>query len=119
MSQSEKRQKTELIQVRATPDEKRQLQKRAAAFDVSVGELVRQIIFGATPKAKVDQQAILELAEMRADLGRLGGLLKGWLGGSFPDAPAPDKKQVRDLLHEIQKVESNVLDAVKRVSAVK
>src|SRR5476649_1987179 len=94
---SENRVKTELIQVRATPDEKAMLKTRAAAFGISVGELCRQTIFGAKPKSLVDQQAIQALADARADLGRIGGLLKGWLGPrEFPDAPYRGKEDARD-----------------------
>ena len=99
---SESRKKTELIQVRATPDEKAFLQARATAFGVSVGELCRQTIFAAIPKSRVDQDAVLALATTRADLGRFGGLLKGWLAGSFPNAPRPNLEQVRDLLKQLE-----------------
>lgn len=113
---SESRKKTEMIQVRATPEEKSSLKQRAEAFGISVGELCRATIFGAKPKSKTDQHAIAELAATRADLGRLGGLLRGWLGGSaFPDAPTPDRKPVRELLREIEAAEKAVLVAVKNL----
>lgn len=110
---SESRKKTELIQVRATPDEKAFLQARAAAFGVSVGELCRQTIFAAIPKSRVDQDAILELATTRADLGRFGGLLKGWLAGSFPNAPRPELEQVRNMLKQLEACQASVVNTVK------
>lgn len=116
---SENRKKSELIQVRATPDEKAALRKRADAFSVSVGELCRETIFRTKPSSKTDQQAIAELVATRADLGRLGGLFRGWLGGeAFPIAPmAPDRKPVRELLNEIEVAEKAVLAAVKKLVA--
>jgi len=113
VARSESRQKTELIQVRATPEEKEQLKTRAAAFGVSMGELCRQTIFGAKPKSRVDQNAIQELAATRADLGRIGGLLKGWLAGSFPAAPRPSTEQVRVLLKQIEASQVTVIASVK------
>lgn len=110
---SESRKKTELIQVRATPDEKAFLQARAAAFGVSVGELCRQTIFAAIPKSRVDQDAILELAATRADLGRFGGLLKGWLAGSFPNSPRPELEPVRNLLKQLESCQASVVNTVK------
>lgn len=110
---SESRKKTELIQVRATPEEKEILRARAAAFGVSVGELCRQTIFATAPKSRVDQNAIQELATTRADLARVGGLLKGWLVGSFPAAPRPDVGQVRDLLKQIETSQATVVACVK------
>lgn len=110
---SESRKKTELISVRATPEEKKQLKARAQAFGVSLGELCRRTIFGAQPKAQVDQDAIEELAMTRADLGRLGGLLKGWLAGSFQGAPRPDIIQVRDLLKKLEAGQATVIHVLK------
>lgn len=119
MSHSENRLKTKLIQVRATPEEKDKLKARAVAFGISMGELCRQIIFGAKPKSKTDQDAIRELAAMRADLGRLGGLLKGWLSDSFPAAPTPDRNQVRELLENIQAAQLKIVGVVSAISKEK
>lgn len=119
MSTSELRHKTKLIQVRATPEEKAKLKSHAAAFGISMGELCRQAIFGSTPKSKTDQNAIHELAATRADLGRLGGLLKGWLAGSFHQVPpAPQTHaEVVSLLHEIESAQKRVVDAFTQISA--
>lgn len=116
-ARSESRQKTELIQVRATPAEKASLKQRAAAFNVSVGELCREAIFRSVPKSKVDQDAIQELAATRAGLGRLGGLLKGYLTDSFPVGTPPPKTKtsVVALLHEIETTQKLVVDIVKEV----
>lgn len=117
-ARSESRLKTELVQVRATPEEKERLRARAAAFGISMGELCRQSIFKATPRSKTDQGAIAELASSRADLGRLGGLLKGWLSGAF-DRSAPDIKSRDDviaLLRQIETGQTRVLAAVKKVA---
>lgn len=113
IQRSESRQKTELIQVRATPAEKEQLQAHANAFGISMGELCRRAIFGVKPKSRVDQNAIQELAVSRADLGRVGGLLKGWLAGSFPAAPRPDIDQVRALLKQLEASQAAVIASVK------
>ena len=115
---SESRKKTELIQVRATPLEKGKLKSCAAAFGISMGDLCRQSIFGSTPKSMTDQDAISELAVTRADLGRLGGLLIGWLSGSFPQGvpiPKPNSDVVK-LLREIESAQKLVADAVKKVA---
>lgn len=110
-TRSESRQKTELIQVRCTPDEKAQLKARAAVFGISVGELCRQAIFNAVPKSKTDLNAIHELATTRADLGRLGGLFKGWLAGAFEETPPPGPKttaEIGRILREIDATKTKV-----------
>jgi len=106
------------IQVRATLEEKAMLKARAAAFGISVGELVRETIFRTTPHSKTDQDAICELAATRADLGRLGGLLKGWLAGSFiQDSPVPKTHaNVEALLLEIEAAQKLVVEAFKKVA---
>lgn len=115
---SESRKKTMLIQVRATPEEKKKLNARAVAFGISMGELCRQAIFGAIPKSKTDQNAIDELASTRADLGRLGGLLKGWLSGSFPQVcpTLQTHSDVVKLLREIEAAQKAVVVAFKTLA---
>ena len=117
-TRSESRQKTELIQVRCTPDEKAALKARAAAFGISMGELCRGTIFGTKPKSKIDQEAIQELANARADLGRLGGLFKGWLGGSFERGKrGPNTRaEIRRLLDDIELAEAKVIASVKKLT---
>lgn len=115
---SESRKKTKLIQVRATPEEWMQLKALAAEFGVSVGELCRRTIFSSVPKSLADQSAILELAVLRGDLGRMGGLLKGWLYGSFPQ-PAPalgNHTDVFRLLDEIKATQKKIVETSNKVS---
>ena len=120
-TRSESRQKTELIQVRCTPEEKAALKARAAAFGISMGELCRGTIFGAKLKSKTDQDAIDELAETRADLGRLGCLFKGWLAGSFErGTPGPKTRaEIRRILDDIELTELKVRDSANRLAGNK
>lgn len=111
-SGSETRVKILTFGVRCTPEEKASLQARAVAFGISMGELCRETIFGTRPKSKTDQSAVAELLATRADLGRLGGLLKGWLAGVFPVAPPPEHDQVRALLHDIEAAQKKVIATV-------
>jgi len=117
-TRSESRQKTEMIQVRCTPEEKEMLRDRAIAFGCSMGELCRETIFRTRPKSKMDQQAVLELAQARADLGRLGGLFKGWLAGSFEvGQPGPKtKEEIKRLLAQIEETQLSVLQTVKTMA---
>lgn len=113
-TRSESRQKTELVQVRCTPDEKAQLKGRAAVFGISVGELCRQAIFNAVPKSKTDLNAIKELAATRADLGRLGGLFSGWLKGAFEEVAPPGPKTTAEIGRILREIDAtkNKVDAV-------
>ncbi|WP_263770122.1 plasmid mobilization protein [Propionivibrio soli] len=117
-TRSESRQKTKLIQVRATPEEKERLRARASAFGISMGELCRQTILAATPRSTTDQAAIAELAATRADLGRLGGLLKGWLSGAFekPVPPLHARGEIVVLLREIDATQAVIKETAKKVA---
>lgn len=106
---------TETIQVRATRKEKALLKAQAMAFGISVGQLVRETIFRTKPQSKTDLEAIQTLAKTRADLGRVGGLLKGWLAGAFPNSQQPDHAQIRALLSKIENSQTDVLNAVKKL----
>lgn len=119
VARSESRIKTKLIQVRATPEEKENLKNRAADFNVSMGELCRKAIFSSIPKSKADQSAISELAATRSDMGRLGGLLKGFLSGAFPQGtPAPKVlPDVVKLLREIDAAQKLVVESAKKVAS--
>lgn len=115
---SETRQKTELIQVRATPEEKAMLKARAAAFGVSMGELCRRVMFATKPKAKTDQVAVAALSDARAEMGREGGLLKGWLSGAFPNAPAltpDDRIELRALLKKIDSGQDKMVELARKI----
>ena len=84
-----------------------------------MGELCREVIFSATPRSKTDRDAIAELARTRADLGRLGGLLKGWLAGAF-EKPVPDiqtRNDVIALLRQIEAVQASIAEIAKKVVA--
>lgn len=115
---SESRIKVLTIGVRVTPEEKEKLKKRAESFGVSMGELCRRSIFDAIPISKVDQIAIDELAATRADLGRLGGLLKGWLAGKFTQPPPSLKgrDEVVRLLDEIRAAKNKAVEAFHKLS---
>lgn len=78
---SEQRKRDKLIQVRVNAEEWEMIAAKAAAFGYhsSRAALLRDLALGVEPKSTLDQQAILELLRVNADLGRLGGLLKHWL----------------------------------------
>ena len=49
---------------------------QAGRASLSISAFVRAVCLGHEIKSTVDQDAILTLARMNGDLGRLGGLLK-------------------------------------------
>lgn len=71
--------KTEKVRVACSKDEKREIELKAKAYNMSVSQYLRQLGLGYPIKSKVDQMTLVQLANLQADLGRLGGLFKMWL----------------------------------------
>ena len=76
---SENRRRQHLIPVRVSAAERDAIRANAEAHSLAPSSYMRQRALGHRPKITVDQQAIHELARLRGDLGRLGGLLRMWL----------------------------------------
>ena len=76
---SEKRKRSPMIGVRVTLEEKAIIQKKASQCSKKPGTYLRDLGLGKTIKSTVDAQAFLEISKLRADLGRVGGLVKAWL----------------------------------------
>ena len=67
------------IKVWVLPSEKAAIQAKAAAHTLSDSAYLRALGLDMPLRSTLDQEAILELAKINGDLGRLGGLLKVWL----------------------------------------
>lgn len=76
---SETRKKTRIVRVRVTPQEWDSIESLADTCSLSVPEFMRQMALGYTPKSTLDQQAVLEMAQVNGDMGRVVGVLKLWL----------------------------------------
>lgn len=109
---SESRQRTKLYPVRFFPEEFAEAERKAQAFSYSsVAALVRDLINDIEPTSTLDQQAIIELAKINGDLGRLGGLLKHWLQkkGATPGQAI----DIRGLLKDIQHTQAQLAARIK------
>lgn len=67
------------VKVWCLPEEKFLIQELAKKHGLSASSYLRNLGIGNPVESSMDQQAILELARINGDLGRLGGLLKMWL----------------------------------------
>jgi len=67
------------LRVPVLPDEEIEIKANAARAGLSIAEYLRRLGLGYQLTTTIDQQSILELSKINADLGRLGGLLKLWL----------------------------------------
>jgi hypothetical protein len=76
---SDRRRRTELLQVRVSEDELRTIMDHAASCGITSAEYLRRLGTGYTPASKLDQITVRDLCKVAADMGRLGGLLKLWI----------------------------------------
>jgi hypothetical protein len=109
----ERRERRRPLRVVVSASERVLIVERAAAACLSVSAYLRNLGVGWEPKSTLDHQAILALARINADQGRLGGLLKLWLserpgqGASTVDA--------RRLLGEIEAAQRELRKLLERL----
>ena len=73
------RQRVKQLQVPVLPAEAIAIKANAAQCGLPVAAYLRTLGLQHQPKTVLDGDAVLELARINGDLGRLGGLLKMWL----------------------------------------
>lgn len=61
------------------PEEESAIKTNADRAGLSIAEYLRRVGIGHQIRGVIDEQKVLELAKVNADMGRLGGLLKLWL----------------------------------------
>ena len=94
-------------------DEYESVSKMAAAAGIPISNFIRKVCLGQEIKSFEHETFKLELIKTRADLGKLGGLLKAALGLNRPDEL--NHSEVRRLLNEIGKVQRKLSDAVVKI----
>lgn len=109
--QPAKRDKNRALKVLVTPNERRQIERRAQGVSLTVSAYLRALGLGYAPKSTLDEVAVLDLVQASADQGRLGGLLKLWLVQKpGQGAPAFD---VRRLLRQIEDAQARLKQIIK------
>ncbi|TVM14024.1 pirin [Oceanidesulfovibrio indonesiensis] len=97
-----------------TPEEYEQIIHQAEQYNLSVSAFVRKVALGE-PLPNVDYaKTRLELLRINADMGRLGGLFKFWLGDKDRSAQEATP-QLRELLHEIEKRQLELKEVVRQI----
>ncbi|MEB3286885.1 MAG: conjugal transfer protein TraJ [Vampirovibrionales bacterium] len=89
------------IEVWTTPEEKEAIEANAKRCrSRSTSEYLRELGQGFEPKSRFDQEFIKEIMALKADQGRLGGLLKLWLSERAGEGASV--KNVRSILNQIE-----------------
>ena len=96
------------LYVWATAEERAEIQRLARATGLSQSAYLRTVGLGYEPASAFDADAILALARIHADQGRLGGLLKLSLcRGASNDSS--------DLVRQLRETQAKLLEAIQRV----
>lgn len=106
-----------LIGVKCTPDEYQTISEKATFCAVKNATFLRNLALNYPVNSKVDQLAYLEIVKCRADLGRLGGLLKMWLSNKERRAGL-NEIDVRSLYKEIEEKQEKLLEIADRLLEV-
>ncbi|RRS29939.1 MAG: hypothetical protein P794_09455 [Epsilonproteobacteria bacterium (ex Lamellibrachia satsuma)] len=96
---------------RLTPEEYRTIHNKAKATGYTSSEYMRRVACGYPLQSMVDQLAVNELIQMRADLGRLGGLFKKWLTENEKTRVALGSRSYQ----EINSIVSNISEDEKKL----
>lgn len=101
--------------VRLSPAEVETISERSRLVGMAPSTFLREVALGHEPASLLDREAVHELATLRAELGRLGGLLKMWLSNS-ERTQIGVAMRVPETLDGIRRSEGAILDAIKRLS---
>ena len=113
MEEKVKRDRVKALQVYVSPAERAMIGEKAQAANMTISHYLRVAGIGGRVKAIADQEAVLALMKMNADLGRLGGLLKLWL--SSPPNVTFSSKDVRNTLKEIEVLQQEMRKMASKV----
>jgi hypothetical protein len=102
------------IKARVTADEYEEVNHLAKMYGVTTSDYLRSIALNYPLKSRVDQLAFLELGKCRADLGRLGGLLKMWISNKDRRSGL-DEIEVKALLKEIEDKQEEITGYARKL----
>jgi len=112
------RQRVRRVQVLLLPVEAVAVKNNAANCGLSVSAYLRSLGLHYKPKTILDYKAVVELAKVNGDMGRLGGLLKMLLTND-ERLKAMGKEQavpkINNVLDEIQFMQFLLLEIMKKV----
>ena len=108
------------IAVWCTEDEKNRIQQKAAMCGTKTGPFIRDLALEYPLVSRVDQYAVDQLLQAKADLGRLGGLFKLWLtkNEDLKEGAMLGNKNytgIEDLLTELEIKEEQLLEIAKKL----
>jgi hypothetical protein len=109
----EARDRKRQLRVVVSASERSHIEERAKTTGLSISAYLRTAGLGHPIKSVLDHAAVMDLAKVNGDQGRLGGLLKLWLVDK-PGRGVPEI-EVRRLLERIAELQGRLAEVVGRV----
>jgi len=103
----EKQNRTHHIDSRLTPKEYEIIVSKAKATGYTASEYMRRVAYGYPLQSMVDQLAVNEMLQTRADIGRLGGLFKRWLAENEKTKPSLGSRSYQEIDRIVSKIQTD------------
>lgn len=107
------------IKVYCLPGEKQLIAAKANAAGLSLSNYLLTLGLGYEVRSIMDSKAVVQLAKINADQGRLGGLLKLWLSNDERFAGTDEvtmRATVRAVLARIEATQAEMLALVQKIT---
>ena len=107
------RPRSERHEVWLTAEEKAEVTRRAHAAGLSASGFMRNLALNTPIRSAYDYEAVSDLAKLRGEVGKLGGLLKLWL--STRRGEGASVAEVNRALHATVELKERLLKLMERV----
>ena len=117
-----KQKRTHHIDSRLTPEEYQMIVSKAKATGYTASEYMRRVACGYPLQSMVNQLAVNELLQARADSGRSGGLFKKWMVANEKTRPplgSRSYQEVNSIVSNILKDQEKLLSIAEKIIKVK
>lgn len=101
------------LEVWVTPEEKAEICRRAEAAGLPGSTFLRNLALNVPIRSVYDYEAVRDMAKIRGDVGRVGGLLKLWL--STKRGEGASVADVNRALRDLNELKDGLLKIMERV----
>ena len=101
------------LEVWVTPQEKAEISRRADAAGLPGSTFLRNLALNVPIRSVYDYEAVSEMAKLRGDIGRVGGLLKLWLSSRRGEGASV--ADVNRALRDVNDLKERLLKVMERV----
>ncbi len=113
-AKSQKRIRQKYIKVILTEEEKKQIEDNAKLSKISTSQYLRELGLGHKPKSLIDVMVIQEVRSLKADMNKVGGLLKLLMSGQTID-PKEIRSTVNGLLLDFSRNQNSLDILISKV----